>query len=59
LIDIVDSNFCFAGFSSIHLAAMFGHTAIVAYLIAKGQDVNLPDRTGCTPLMHSVARNKS
>lgn len=47
------------GFSSIHLATMFGHTAIVAYLIAKGQDVNLPDMNGCTPLMHAAARVKS
>lgn len=52
---------CFSfslGFACIHLAAMFGHTTLVAYLIAKGQDVNLIDNTGCTPLMHSALRNK-
>ena len=28
------------GGSCLHLAAQFGHTAIVGYLIAKGQNVN-------------------
>lgn len=37
---------------------MFGHTPIVAYLAAKGQDVNLPDETGVTPLMHAAYRIK-
>jgi ankyrin repeat protein len=35
---------------------MFGHTAIVAYLIAKGQDVDLPDQSGVTSLMHAAHR---
>lgn len=35
---------------------MFGHTDIVAYLIAKGQDVDLFDKQGMTPLMHAVSR---
>lgn len=46
------------GFSSIHLASMFGHTDILAYLIAKGQDIDLPDKHGMTPLMHAAARIK-
>ena len=29
------------GCACIHLAAQFGHTAIVGYLIAKGQSVNI------------------
>ena len=45
-----------AGYSCIHLAAQFGHTAIVAYLIAKGQDVDLPDKTGMTALMWASYR---
>ncbi|CAF4681566.1 unnamed protein product, partial [Rotaria sp. Silwood2] len=47
------------GFSSIHLASMFGHTDIVAYLIAKGQDIDLLDKHGMTPLMHAVKRIKN
>ena len=44
------------GCSAIHLAAQFGHTSIVAYLIAKGQDVDLQDRNGMTPLMWASHR---
>jgi palmitoyltransferase len=47
------------GYSSIHLASMFGHSDIVAYLIAKGQDVDLLDKNGMTPLMHAAARVKN
>jgi ankyrin repeat protein len=47
------------GFSCLHLASMFGHTAIVAYLIAKGQDVDLPDKNGRTPLMLAALYAKS
>lgn len=35
---------------------MFGHTEIVAYLIAKGEDVDLIDKNGMTPLMHAAKR---
>lgn len=42
------------GFSCIHLAAQFGHTAIVAYLVAKGVNPNMPDRSAMTPLMWSA-----
>lgn len=35
---------------------MFGYTDIVAYLIAKGQDVDFLDKRGMTPLMHAVSR---
>lgn len=45
-----------AGYSCIHLAAQFGHTAIVAYLIAKGEDVDVLDKTGMTPLMWASYR---
>jgi palmitoyltransferase len=38
---------------------MFGHTDIVAYLIAKGQDIDLPDKHGMTPLMHAVSRTRN
>ncbi|CAF2411056.1 unnamed protein product [Rotaria sp. Silwood2] len=44
------------GFSCIHIASIFGHTPIVAYLIAKGEDINLPDTLGITPLMHAAYR---
>jgi ankyrin repeat protein len=37
---------------------MFGHLPIVAYLIAKGQDIDLPDKLGATPLMHAAFRIK-
>lgn len=38
------------GNACIHLAAQFGHAAIVAYFIAKGLDVNFQDKNGMTPL---------
>ena len=38
------------GQSCIHLAAQIGHTAIAAYLIAKGTNVDHQDRNGMTPL---------
>ncbi|CAH1388918.1 unnamed protein product [Nezara viridula] len=41
------------GCACIHVAAQFGHTSIVAYLIAKGVPVNCQDSTGMTPLMWS------
>ena len=41
------------GCSCLHLAAQFGHTAIVAYLVAKGLSPNLQDKYGMTPLMWS------
>lgn len=50
-------SFCFyLGCGGIHLAAQFGHTAIVAYFIAKGQDVDMRDRNGMTPLMWAAFR---
>ncbi|PSN53756.1 Palmitoyltransferase Hip14 [Blattella germanica] len=42
------------GCSCIHLAAQFGHTAIVAYFVAKGVNKNMQDRNGMTPLMWSA-----
>ena len=44
------------GCSCIHLAAQFGHTAIVAYLLARGANVNMRDKNGMTPLMWSAYR---
>ena len=38
------------GCACVHLAAQFGFTAIVAYLVAKGVDVNTQDKNGMTPL---------
>ncbi len=46
------------GFSCLHLASIFGHTSIVAYLVAKGQDVDLLDKWGFTPLMHAAHKVK-
>ena len=37
---------------------MFDHLDIVAYLIAKGEDIDLPDKFGLTPLMHAAYRIK-
>ncbi|XP_066137592.1 palmitoyltransferase Hip14 [Euwallacea fornicatus] len=42
------------GCSCIHLAAQFGHTALVAYFVARGVSPDLTDRTGMTPLMWAV-----
>lgn len=44
------------GCSCIHLAAQFGHTAIVAYLLARGANVDMKDKNGMTPLMWSAYR---
>lgn len=41
------------GCSCIHLAAQFGHTALVAYFIAQGVSPDLVDYGGMTPLMWS------
>uniref|UniRef100_A0A8C0G353 Palmitoyltransferase n=1 Tax=Bubo bubo TaxID=30461 RepID=A0A8C0G353_BUBBB len=43
------------GFSSIHLAVLFQHMPIVAYLISKGQ-VHTTDFNGQTPLMLSAQK---
>ncbi|XP_064348582.1 palmitoyltransferase ZDHHC13 [Camelus dromedarius] len=42
------------GFSSIHLAVLFQRMPIIAYLISKGQSVNMTDLNGQTPLMLSA-----
>ncbi|XP_063336687.1 putative palmitoyltransferase ZDHHC13 [Pelmatolapia mariae] len=39
------------GYKALHLAILFQHMAIAAYLIAKGQEVDGPDCNGQTPLM--------
>lgn len=44
------------GCNALHLAAQFGHTAIVAYLVAKGMNIDQPNANGMTPLMWSAYR---
>ncbi|NXN91953.1 ZDH13 Palmitoyltransferase, partial [Rhinopomastus cyanomelas] len=44
------------GFSSIHLAVLFQHMPIIAYLIAKGQNIDATDLNGQTPLMLSAQK---
>ncbi|XP_077084139.1 putative palmitoyltransferase ZDHHC13 isoform X1 [Siphateles boraxobius] len=39
------------GYRSLHLAVLFQHMPIAAYLMAKGQEVDTPDINGQTPLM--------
>ncbi|XP_034015372.1 palmitoyltransferase ZDHHC13 [Thalassophryne amazonica] len=39
------------GYRALHLAILFQHMAIAAYLMAKGQEVDAPDCSGQTPLM--------
>ncbi|TSM20271.1 Palmitoyltransferase ZDHHC13 [Bagarius yarrelli] len=39
------------GYGSLHLAVLFQHMPIAAYLMAKGQEVDAPDANGQTPLM--------
>ncbi|KAF6716008.1 Palmitoyltransferase ZDHHC13 [Oryzias melastigma] len=39
------------GYRGLHLAILFQHMAIAAYLMAKGQEVDGPDCNGQTPLM--------
>ncbi|CRL08133.1 CLUMA_CG020884, isoform A [Clunio marinus] len=39
------------GCSCIHIAAQFGHTALVGYFIARGINADLQDRSGMTALM--------
>ncbi|NWH66804.1 ZDH13 Palmitoyltransferase, partial [Geococcyx californianus] len=44
------------GFRSLHLAVLFQHTPIVAYLISKGQNIDTTDLNGQTPLMLSAQK---
>ncbi|XP_041846504.1 putative palmitoyltransferase ZDHHC13 isoform X1 [Melanotaenia boesemani] len=39
------------GYHALHLAILFQHMAVAAYLMAKGQEVDGPDSNGQTPLM--------
>lgn len=47
-----------SGFSIIHLPAVFGHTDILAYLIARGHEIDVFDEHGMTPLMHAADKVK-
>lgn len=44
-------NIYILGCSCLHIAAQFGHTALVAYFIARGVSPDLQDRGGMTALM--------
>ena len=45
------------GYNCLHLAAQFGKTSIVAYLLAKGVDINVTDAFfGRTALMWAAFR---
>ncbi|KAM6274712.1 palmitoyltransferase ZDHHC13 isoform 1-T1 [Porphyrio hochstetteri] len=44
------------GFSSIHLAVLFQHMPIVAYLLSKGQNVDTTDFNRQTPLILSAQK---
>ncbi|RDD38970.1 Palmitoyltransferase ZDHHC17 [Trichoplax sp. H2] len=39
------------GYACLHLACQFHHTNIAAYLIAKGEEIDMMDDNGMTPLM--------
>ena len=47
------------GYSCLHVAAQLGHTSVLAYLIAKGECINEPDRKSMTPLMWAVYRQNA
>ncbi|MEE6498917.1 hypothetical protein FKM82_003252 [Ascaphus truei] len=42
------------GYSSIHLAVLFQHLPVIAYLISKGQSIDIQNMNGMTPLMLSA-----
>lgn len=44
------------GLQCIHIAAQLGYAGIMAYFIAKGENMNCQDRGGMTPLMWSAYR---
>ncbi len=50
-------NVC-AGCASLHLASQFGHTPIVAFLVAKGDEStpDIQDKNGMTALMWAAYR---
>ena len=50
------NTFDIEGFSTIHLSTMFGHSMVVACLLAKGLDPDTKDKNGVTPLMFAAQR---
>lgn len=53
-----DPNFVDAeGMACIHVAAQFGHTAVLAYMVAKGVNINIQDVKGFTALMHCALKH--
>ena len=45
------------GLACVHVAAQFGHTAVLAYMIAKGVNVNAQDMKGLTALMYCALKH--
>ena len=47
-----DCNSCdIDGCMPIHVAAVLGHVDVIAYFVAKGQNVDVKDAKGRTPMM--------
>ncbi|KHJ99697.1 ankyrin repeat protein [Oesophagostomum dentatum] len=44
------------GFTPLHVAAQFGATPVVGYLVARGQSVDAPDESRITPAMWAAAK---
>lgn len=51
LVTSEDVNRELSGRPPLHIAADYGHTEVVDYLISKGADVNAVDKHGFTPLL--------
>ena len=49
----IKSNYFTAGSACLHIAARFGHLTILAFLLAKGENVDLEASNGMTALMWS------
>ena len=47
------------GYNCLHVAAQLGYTSVVAYLVAKGQNIDESDRQGMTPLMWAAFRQNT
>ena len=45
-----------SGFTALHVAAQFGKTSVMGYLVARGQPVDTVDVAMMTPLMWSVSK---
>lgn len=47
-----------SGFTALHVAAQFGCTPVVAFLIATGQPIDCPDETRMTAAMWAAYKVK-